>query len=262
MASVAPLLLTLGLLAQSNPEEEKQASGTIAAYKAAVKTAVTDPAKADAVRILGQFVHRRTMALLCALAADPGQPVPVRTTAADLLGTFRGIPGASKTLMAVALEDDKKTTEARRAACRALGELRAGDALGALHALAAGKPYDVAKEAVTALGKVRHRNSIPFLIELLKDVEPSGASKETNPLGDVPGGQVSGGDKFGKLSKVMKLAGMASKGGSGQEEAERRQMIQEPIRKTLQSLTGEKWSTSKEWVIWWAKNQATFGVKR
>lgn len=261
MAFLAPILFSIGLAAASDPEDEKKASEVVEKFKAAFKSARNEMDQAEAVRILGGFPHRRTMLPLSALTADPGRPYPVRGAAIEVLGTFRGVPGSSKTLVAVALENEKKRTDARRAACRALGELRADDAIGPLQGLIGSKPYDVAREAVIALGKIRNRNSIPVLVEHLKGVEKS-SSNEANPLGDVPVGQVTGGSRFPGLGAVAGLLDMAAVGGTDEQQEERRLMLQEPINKALEAITREKWTTAKEWSIWWAKNQASFVVQK
>ena len=65
------------------------------------------------------------------------------------------------------------------------------------------------------------------------------------------------------LSLRRAAAAEALSGVSGAElRASLRKMLQDPLIKALGAITREKWSTSKEWEIWWRKNGSTFAVEK
>lgn len=256
-----------GLFQADKAEDEKKAADAIKGFKVAYATA--GDAEADrikAVRLLADVVHKKTSSVLAGLLLNGGEMTGVRVAAADALGTFRGVEGASKLLIAASQQRDKRT-DVRRAACRALGELRAEDALGVLHSILQDKQADVAREAAIALGKIRHKGSVPVLIDLLRDVERVADANEAAPLAGTGvalapvGNNPQAGGKLGGLAGMALSGGIAS-GDARREQEERRLMLQDPTNKALASITREKWTTGKEWTIWWGKNGSTFQVQK
>ncbi len=265
----------LGALQQNaqQQEEEKQkkaAEEAIEKFKAAYGAAgASEDARTKAVKDLAVVQHRRTAMVLIGILAG-NELIGVRITAADALATYTGLDGIPAALIAIFKDPpNAKKPDVRKACIRALGELKAREAVPVLHEIARKKPYDVAREAVVALGKIRMKDSIPPLIDLLRDLERSAELSEANPLSGIPG---LPGDLGGTLPGTPgTLPGLGGIGGLGgyigeddlrREQEERRRLLVEPTVKTLLSITREKWTTSKEWEIWWRRYGATFVVPK
>lgn len=262
-----------GLCAAQQPQEDPkkaEAEEAVKKFRAefTAKGATTE-AQALSVKVLESVIHRRTLAEAGALV-QPGIPEPISIAAADTIGKFREIKGAAVFLTS-AYNSNQKRPEVRKAILRGLGALRAGETLSMLHGLAEGKPYDIAKEAVDSIGKVGKKTSILPLVAFLKKVEVdpaksgTGGAETGNPvdLPSVPGGptvpKVGPGGGIGP--NVGGGYGGAGDGDARAQQDERRRMLQAPINGALGAITGEKYSTSKEWEIWWQRKGSTFQEK-
>jgi len=265
----------LGALQQQNAQQQqeeqqkKAAEEAIEKFKAAYTAAgASEDGRTRAVKDLAAVQHRRTAMVLISILAS-NELIGVRISAADALGTFSKVEGIPAALIAVCQDPpNAKKVDIRKACIRAMGELRAREAVSVLHEIARKKPYDVAREAVIALGKVRLRDSIPQLIDVLREVEKNSDTAEANPLGgipSVPGGPTVGSNLPGTTGSFPGLGGLGGFGGEDdmrREQEERRRLMQEPTVKALLSITREKWTTSKEWEIWWRRYGATFVVPK
>ncbi len=226
------------------------------AYKA---PDATDRSRVAAVRKLAKVRHRKTKVVLAALIFKDA--VPVAYAAAEALGNFEGVTGVTPLLLS-ALRANRKRPEVQRGVIGALGKLRAREALSVLHDLAGQPPFDVARDAIIAIGKIRHRQSVAPLIALLRIVE---TSKGTG-VADVEG--LPGiGDRASVLPDDPRFRNLP--GGTGvlneetrREYEERLRLLQRPLNEALSSITKEKFGTYKEWSGWWRKNAATFKVRK
>ncbi len=267
--SVAALLAGFQEGGQQQQEEQQReaAEEAVEKFKAAYAAAgPAEEAKIRAVKDLAAVKHRKTaMALITVLASN--ELIGVRVAAADALGTFSDVDGVPAALVAVCQDPpNAKKPDVRKACIRALGELKARDAVSYLHAVVKKKPYDVAREAVIALGKIRLKDSIPVLIDVLREAEKTSDTAEANPLGGVPavpGGPTVGRDLPGTSGSFPGLGGLGGYAGDEEmrrEQEERRRLLREPSIKALLSITREKWTTSREWDIWWRRFGAAFAV--
>ncbi len=265
-------MLCLGTLPQDAKQQEeerkKAAEEAVEKFKAEYKAAgPSEDARIRAVKGLGTVQHRKTAMVLISILAS-NELIGVRVAAADLLGTFNDLEGLAGALVAICQDPpNAKKPDIRKACLRALGDLKAREAIPFLHDIMRKKPYDVGREAVIAVGKIRQKDSIPALIDLLREVEKAGDAAEANPLGgipSVPGSPTVGGNlpgtTTGNFPGLGGLGGFAGDDDMRREQEERRRLIQEPTVKALLEITRERWVTSKEWDIWWRRHGATFAV--
>ena len=82
---------------------------------------------------------------------------------------------------------------------------------------------------------MRQKESMEPLIELLKDIDKWIAKKQGGPYKDEKG---QGGDEYAQKTRL--------------------EDIQKAVIKAVQDITKEKWTTTKEWQLWWEKHKATF----
>ncbi len=216
--------------------------------QAYAKAGQDDAARAAAVRSLGRAPHPKTLHALSAvlLGDGTGQEVEsVRIAAADTVGgNFQKIPNSWTPLASLARIRDKKITAVRVASVRAMRQLEAPASLRTLQEFVDDKPFEMAKEAVDALAVIPDRSSVPLLIKLLREVErvPDDAILPELPFHGLGMGGVVVDD-------------------ARAEQIARRQILYNPVLSTLKSLTGQDFSSFKEYQKWWSANGSSFKVQ-
>lgn len=211
------------------------------------KAGKDDRARAAAVRELGTAPHAKTMTALAQVLLGDGsgqEVVEVRIAAAETIGAFfAGIPNAWTPLATVARIRDKKITEVRISAVKAMGQIADPKSLKALQELIDDKPFEMAKEAVDALAKVPDKSSVPQLIKLLREVEriPDDAIMPDLPFHGVGLGGVVIDD-------------------ARNEQIVRRKVLYNPTLDTLKALTGQDFTAFKDYQKWWSANGSKFQV--
>ncbi len=207
----------------------------------------SEPGRAEAVRGLGRAPHAKTMlALSQVLLGDgSGQEVQaVRIAAAETIGAFFGaIPNSWTPLATVVRNRDRKLSELRISSVKAMGRLAAPQSLKTLQDLVDDKPFEMARQAVDALPSIPDKSSVPLLIKLLREVErvPEGAIVPELPF-----------NGFG-------LGGLAADDARA-EQVERRKVLLNPVLDALKSLTGQDFTTFKDYQKWWSANGSRFQV--
>lgn len=212
-----------------------------------IKAGKSDSAREAAVRSLGKAPHAKTLGALSQvlLGDGSGQEVAdVRIAAAETIGAaFGAIPNAWTPLATVARIRDRKINEVRIAAVKAMGKLADPKSLRALQDLVDDKPFEMAREAVDALASVRDRSSVPLLIKQLREVErvPDSALLPELPFNGLGMGGVVVDD-------------------ARNEQIVRRKVLYNPILDTLKALTGQDFTSYKEYQKWWSANGSSFKV--
>lgn len=215
--------------------------------QAYVKAGKSDSDRAAAVRLLGKAPHAKTLGALSQvlLGDGSGQEVPdVRIVAADTIGdSFARIPNAWSPLATVARIRDRKISEVRISAVQAMAKLADPKSLRALQDFVDDKPFEMAKAAVDGLAKVPDKSSVPLLIKLLREVErvPDSAILPELPFNGLGMGGVVVDD-------------------ARNEQIVRRKVLYNPTLDTLKSLTGQDFSSYKEYQKWWSANGSRFQV--
>lgn len=212
------------------------------------KAGKDDAAREAAVRTLGRAPHAKTMTALRTVLLGDGtgqEVVPVRVAAAETIGkNFGKIPNSWTPLAAVAKLRDKKITEVRISAVKAMKDLEAPASLQTLQEFVDDKPFEMAKEAVDALAVIPHKSSVPLLIKLLREVE---RVPENEILPELPFHGVG-------------LAGPVIDDARAEQVA-RRKTLYNPTLDSLKALTGQDFTSFKEYQKWWSANGSGFQVQ-
>jgi len=244
-------LLVAALAATLAVQDKTEATTPDAVLKefkqAYVKAGKNDSAREAAVRSLGKAPHPKTLGALSQvlLGDGSGQEVPdVRIAAAETIGAaFGAVPNAWTPLATVARIRDRKISEVRISAVKAMGKLADPRSLRALQDLVDDKPFEMAKEAVDALASVQEKSSVPLLIKLLREVErvPDSALIPELPFNGLGMGGV-----------VVEDART--------EQITRRKVLYNPTLDTLKALTGQDFTSYKEYQKWWSANGSSFKI--
>lgn len=201
---------------------------------------VRDPApavRAAAVGELAGYPDEKTLKKVAEILLG-GDPSPaVRAAAARALGNFREFRKTAVPVLQGALGGpNQKEYDVQAAVLEGLGKLGDEAALPTIHHHFRAEHVKVAQAALAAAGAMRHAGSIEPLIELGEDVEKWLQREQAGPYRDDRGV----GDRE------------AAKARLGEVRAE--------ILRALQAITREKWTTFREWRIWWSRRKAGFRV--
>jgi hypothetical protein len=121
---------------------------------------------------------------------------------------------------------------------KAMGALEETIVLPGVHRAFEDKDGKVAKAAIECAGEIRSRESIPVLIDCLKDMERKSDTGGAGGMAGLPGG-VGGGDS---------------------PQSKRAKDLIKPLQEALNSITLERYKDAKDWDTWWKRNMATFKV--
>jgi hypothetical protein len=231
--------LALALLASIPQQDEAAATAALDQFKTDYK-AKEASARAAAVTTLSGTSHDKVYAKLGQLlAVDEAE---VRVAAAKGLGQAKGESlKKPMTHLLNGIAPNAKNVPVLAAILEALGKLKQEAALPEIEKHFKAKNVQEGKAAVEAAGEIRSRLSIPGLIALLKWLEES--AKEA------PQYQGGGGGKGG-----FGGGNLPGQGGGGvvDEDAREREKILTPlVHKALQSITGQKIQSRKDWEDWY-----------
>jgi HEAT repeat protein len=197
------------------------------------------PARAAAVSELAATKSEKIAATLGNLVQ--GDAEPVRKAAALGLGGFRDFKKVATPMLLAGLNANAKEEKVMEAIFQGLGKLGDEAALPTIHQYFDDKESVVANAALMSAAEIRNVGSIDPIIELMKKyekIEKQAAKGGGGGYGvNVPGG---GDDPKLKLAKD----------------------VLPTIIKAMQGITREKWTTTKEWEIWWGRYKATFKIAK
>lgn len=175
----------------------------------------------------------------------------VRVVVARELAKFQGVDGAGEALHCALRSRPNATAkmaQVRIMALRGLGELKARAASADVDRLIEAKEIWVAKAAIDASGKIRVRTSVQPLILALRRIEgPAGMTA-------LPANPLEAELSEANLQSILREEVLQTKPKT------ERELLKEPLRAALKSITRQAFATVKEWETWWAKNKATFQV--
>jgi HEAT repeat protein len=196
-----------------------------------------DPkARATAVTELSKTPHEKTLQKIAPLLS--GDSVEVRIAAARGLGNFRDYKKQATPTLLAALGANSKDPDLQAAILDALGGLQDEAALPAVHQSMYGPQMKVARAALGALGSIRAKDSLPVLLDFLRDLQ--------------------------KWKKSKQGGGFKDEKGIGEKDAQKARLeeLTQLGIKAFQTITGEPWGTLGEWELWCKKHLATFTVPR
>jgi len=227
-------MMTAFLLLTLFGSDEKEADEAIARFKTAYRNP-SAPARVAAVAELSRTRHEKVLKQLAVLLT--GDAAIVRAEAAKGLGTFVDFKKHATPLLIAGLGGpNSKEPDVQAAIYEALGALDDDAALPTIHKGFEEKDSKVAKGALAAAGMIRHVSSIDLIVDLMKKLE-----------------------KFNEASSGG--GGLGNFGGGNDPNKKRAKEVLPACIKALQAITKEKWSTSKEWEIWWERRKATFKIE-
>lgn len=218
------MVIQVVLLAALAAGNDKEAEDAIHRFKAGYRNP-SAPARAAAVTELARVHHEKVLKQLAMLLTSDENVV--REAAAKGIGGFTEHRRLASSLLQAALGPNGKEPGVVAVILEALGTVGEPSALSVLYKYLEEKDAKVVKGALAGIGSLRDASSIERIIEFMK-----------------------------KLEKVM-----ASDARVDQDQRDRAKDIMPSCIKALQAITKEKWTTSKEWEIWWSRNKATFKVE-
>jgi HEAT repeat protein len=222
--------------------DEKAAEEALDRFKAAYKNP-SAAARATAVTELAKAPHEKTLKQIAPLIT--GEEVMVRIAAAKGLGSFVDYKKQAIPVLIGSIEGpNAKEPTVQAAIFEALGKLGDETALPTVHRYFEDKDPVVAAAALAAAGEIKKAHSVDVIIELMKKLEKHTDTNAKNPNANTGG--------------VVSLPG-------GNNDDPNRRLARAVIPaciKALQAITKEKWTTSKEWQIWWGRHKAKFGAEK
>ena len=207
-------------------------------FKQSMKGA-SPAAQGAAIQELSRTPHQLTFNKIAPFLMDG--PKETRIAAARGLGNFTDYKKlATPTLLnALNAGPNAKEYDVQAAIYEGLGKLADPISYDAVHKGFRNEQVPVAKGALACAGSMRQKESMEPLIELLKDIDKWLAKKQGGPYKDAKG---QGGDEAAQKGRLDD--------------------IQKAVIKAIQDITKEKWTTTKEWQIWWDKRKANFEVPK
>jgi hypothetical protein len=249
------LVVALAASAQDNKDKdaekakEEEAKKKIEDFRKEIKKAPKPGDKCFAIQQLGQTQHPKIADELKSLLRDPS--ADVCAAAAEQLSKYAKDTKIAETLLGVAkgraaaAGKDKEMKEGAVKCIRYAGDMNCKDIVGKLVDFFKDKETDVAREAVDSCGKLKAKAAIDPLISLAREMEAI-RDNQGQP-GDVglPGG-------------VSLPGGAAANQSQGEVQTQRKKAILPACWTALGQITGQNFSSVKEWTGWWSKNKATF----
>jgi HEAT repeat protein len=229
--------LLAGLLSARAADDNKDVEESLHQFKKAMANP-SAPARAAAVADLARTPSEKAAVAIGSLIGSEADPVKI--AAAEGLGNFHDYKKVAVPLLLAGLNANAKEPKVLEAIFKGLGKLSDPDTLSTIHKYFEDKDADVAKAALMSAAEIRNVSSIDIMITLMKKYEKidEQAKKGGGGYGiNVPN---AGADPKGKLAKD----------------------VLPTIIKALQTITKEKWATTKEWEIWWNKYKATFKIDK
>ena len=216
--------------------DDKAAEEAIERFKVSVKGAPT-AARAAAATELSRTPHEKTLTRLAGLLGS--EEMPVRIAAAKGLGGFTEYKKKATPVLTGALGGcTKETVDLAVAILEALGKLGDDSALSAIQGRFEDKDAKVAKAALASAGEIKKSTSIDPIIELMKKYE-----------------KVTGRDAKSRNNTNTSGVDLGIPGGGDDPQKKLASDVLPATIKALATITGEKWTTSKEWIIWWGRHR-------
>ena len=127
---------------------------------------------------------------------------------------------------------------------QALGKLDDETALPTIHRYFEDKDGTIASAALLSAAEIRTVGSIELIMDIMRKYDKIDQAAKSG----------GGGGGYG-------APGVPGGGGDDKKLKYAKEVLPATI-KAMQIITKEKWTTSKEWEIWWKRNQATFKIEK
>jgi hypothetical protein len=240
-------LLTIGFMAAGLVSawagDDKEVDEAIARFKKGMANP-SAPARANAVTDLAGTKAEQTAKMLGGLLVSDAEPV--RKAAAAGLSGFTDFKKIAIPMLLNGLNVNyhQKESKVVEAICQALGKLDDDTTLPILHRYFEDKDAVVACAALLGAAEIRHVSSIDLIIDLMRKYDKIIENSKGGGGGGYGGVNVPGG------------------GGGGDPKTTLAKAVMPACIKAMQHISGDKWTTVKEWEIWWSKRKATFKIDK
>jgi hypothetical protein len=235
-------LLTLAFLAagflRAWTADEKEVEEALQKFKKGMANA-SAPVRAAAVTDLSGTKSEKTAAALGSLLGVDVEPV--RRAAALGLGGFKDYKKIVTPMLLAGHNANAKEPKVAEAIFQALGKLDDDAALSTIHSYFEDKDAVVAGAALLSAAEIRNLSSVDLIINLMKKYDKITTQAK------------SGGTSYGNLNIP---------GGANDPKQKLAKDIVPVTVKAMQAISGEKWTTVKEWELWWSKHKATFKIEK
>jgi HEAT repeat protein len=228
--------LLAGLLCARAGDDNKEVEEAMQRFKKGMANP-SAPARAGAVADLARTPSEKAAVAIGSLLGSEADAVKI--AAAEGLGNFRDYKKVVTPMLLSGLNTNAKDVKVTEAIFKGLGKLDDESSLSTIHQYFDDKDADIAKAALMSAAEIRNVSSIDFMITLMKKYEKIDEQAKKGGGGGY-GVPYGGQDPKGKLAKD----------------------VLPTIIKALQTITHEKWATTKEWEIWWNKYKATFKIDK
>lgn len=248
---VHALVVVAIVLAQDGKSAAEEA---VRAFHAAFSAkGATEAERAQAVQKLAETKHEETSKVLAKVLGCGQDTVAVE--AAKGLSTFTDVKGVAARVapwLSDPLLFPKPAVRVEIVKC--LAALKDPAALPTLHRVLRDRDLNVAKEIVGALKILRHRDSVPVMIDYLKICERAPSGTIEIPI-DIPKPKQDELDKDQLPTMVFWIRVDADA-----YARMRKELLHEPLLDALRTITKQKWETARGWSEWWGSAGPTFKV--
>ena len=226
--------LFVGLLS-ARADDNKEVEEAMIKFKKGMANP-SAPARAAAVADLARTPSDKAAVAIGSLLGSEADPVKI--AAAEGLGNFTDYKKIVTPMLVAGLSSNAKEIKVLEAIFKGLGKLGDPDALKTIHGYFDEKDSDIAKAALMSAAEIRNISSIDLMINLMK--------------------------KYKKIDEQAKKSGTGYAQPYGGQDPKQKlaKDVLPTIIKALQTITHEKWATTKEWEIWWNKYKATFKIDK
>lgn len=216
----------------------------------------------EKIALVRDLAHHRHAAVLDAFVPHllTGH-VTLRIAVARELGGFGGVDRTAKKLVAAyahPANQDSRSRGVRITILRSLGELRAAEAADLVNARIADSDEWVAKAAIDAAGRIRHRSSVAPLLKEYRRLEGR-TGRETlgaDPLeGRTPSLSLNPTDVVRNFTRTEEVQQPPA-------PKERHELLVPPVVASLESITRQTCRSVDEWEKWWERNRSRFLAAR
>jgi HEAT repeat protein len=218
--------------------DEKEVEEALQKFKKGMSNP-SPPARATAVSDLAATKSEKTAAALGSLLGIDTEPV--RRAAALGLGGFKDYKKIVTPMLLAGLNANAKEPKVAEAIFQALGKLDDDSALTTIHGYFEDKDAVVAGAALMSAAEIRNLTSVDLIINLMKKYDKITTQGKR------------GGTSYGNLN----IPG----GADDPKQKLAKDMLPVAV-KAMQAISGEKWTTVKEWELWWSKNKASFKIAK
>jgi hypothetical protein len=245
--AMSKMVLALGFLGASIVTawagDDKEVEEAIHRFKKGMNNS-SAPARASAVSELAGTKSEKTAMMLGNLLGADAEPV--RKAAALGLGGFTDYKKIVTPLLLAGLTMNAKEPKVMEAIFQGLGKLDDESALPTIHKYFEDKDSTIASAALLSAAEIRTVGSIELIMEVMRKYEKVNESAKSS----------GGGGGYGNVG------GVPGGGGSDDKKLKLAKDVLPATIKAMQVISKEKWTTCKEWEIWWKRNQATFKIEK